>query len=103
MDLLQKKAYDFALRIVRLSEYLQNEKKEFILSKKVLDSGTNIGLLIEEGKQGDSRPEFIQRIRSRTKKHSEQTFFCACCVTQRRSLNDTQAQFSKTVKNFRRC
>jgi four helix bundle protein len=61
MDLLQKKAYDFALRIVRLSEYLQNEKKEFILSKKVLDSGTNIGLLIEEGKQGDSRPEFIQK------------------------------------------
>lgn len=61
MDLLQKKAYDFALRIVRLSEYLQNEKKEFILSKKVLDSGTNIGLLIEEGKQGDNRPDFIQK------------------------------------------
>jgi four helix bundle protein len=61
MDLLQKKAYDFALRIVRLSEYLQNEKKELILSKKVLDSGTNIGLLIEEGKQGDNRPDFIQK------------------------------------------
>jgi four helix bundle protein len=61
MDLLQKKAYDFALRIVRLSEHLQNEKKEFILSKKVLDSGTNIGLLIEEGKQGESRPDFIQK------------------------------------------
>jgi len=61
MDLLQTKAYDFALRIVKLSEYLQNEKKEFILSKKVLDSGTNIGLLIEEGKQGDSRPDFIQK------------------------------------------
>ena len=61
MDLLQKKAYDFALRIVRLSEYLNNEKKEFILSKKILDSGTNIGLLIEEGKQGENRPDFIQK------------------------------------------
>ena len=50
MDILQEKAYAFALRIVRLSEYLNNEKKEFILSKKILDSGTNIGLLIEEGK-----------------------------------------------------
>lgn len=61
MDLLQEKAYKFALRIVSLSEYLNNEKKEFILSKKVLDSGTNIGLLIEEGKQGESKPDFIQK------------------------------------------
>jgi four helix bundle protein len=61
MDLLQKKAYDFALRIVKLSEYLTNEKKEFILSRKLLDSGTNIGLLIEEGKQGENRPDFIQK------------------------------------------
>lgn len=61
MDILQQKAYKFALRIVRLSEFLNNEKKEFILSKKILDSGTNIGLLIEEGKQGENRPDFIQK------------------------------------------
>lgn len=61
MDILQQKAYKFALRIVRLSEFLNNEKKEFILSKKLLDSGTNIGLLIEEGKQGENRPDFIQK------------------------------------------
>ncbi|PYS99269.1 MAG: four helix bundle protein [Acidobacteria bacterium] len=61
MDILQEKAYAFALRIVRLSEYLNNEKKEFILSKKILDSGTNIGLLIEEGKQGENRPDFVQK------------------------------------------
>ena len=61
MDILQEKAYKFALRIVRLSEFLTNEKKEFILSKKILDSGTNIGLLIEEGKQGENKPDFIQK------------------------------------------
>lgn len=61
MDNLQTKAYAFALRIVRLCEYLNNEKKEFIMSKKLLDSGTNIGLLIEEGKQGENRPDFIQK------------------------------------------
>lgn len=61
MDILQEKAYAFALRIVRLSEFLNNEKKEFILSKKVLDSGTNIGLLIEEGKQGENRTDFLQK------------------------------------------
>lgn len=61
MDILQEKAYRFALRIVRLSEYLNNEKKEFILSRKILDSGTNIGLFIEEGKQGENRADFIQK------------------------------------------
>ena len=49
MDILQEKAYKFALRIVKLSEYLNNEKKEFVLSRKVLDAATNIGLKIEEG------------------------------------------------------
>jgi len=61
MDILQEKSYKFALRIVRLSEYLSNEKKEFVLSRKVLDSSTNIGLLIEEGKQGADRQDFIQK------------------------------------------
>ncbi|HKP69571.1 MAG TPA: four helix bundle protein [Pyrinomonadaceae bacterium] len=61
MDILQEKAYAFALRIVKLCEYLNNERKEFVLSKKLLDSGTNIGLFIEEGKQGENRPDFIQK------------------------------------------
>ena len=47
MDILQTKAYAFALRIVALSEYLHREKKEYVLSRKLLDSGTNIALLIE--------------------------------------------------------
>lgn len=60
-DILQEKAYSFALRVVKLSEYLHNEKHEYVLSRKILDSGTNIALLIEEGKQGENRPDFIQK------------------------------------------
>lgn len=60
-DILQEKSYKFALRIVRLSQYLNDEKREFVLSKKILDSGTNIGILIEEGKQGENRPDFLQK------------------------------------------
>jgi four helix bundle protein len=60
-DILQEKSYKFALRIVKLSQYLNDERREFVLSKKILDSGTNIGLLIEEGKQGENRADFIQK------------------------------------------
>jgi TIGR02436 family protein len=60
-ELIRDKAYGFALRIVKLSEYLNNEKREYVLSRKILDSGVNIGLFVEEGRQGDDRPEFIQK------------------------------------------
>ncbi len=60
-DPLREKAFAFALRIVRLAEYLQKEKKEFTLSRKVLDSGVNIGLFIEEARQGEDRAEFRQK------------------------------------------
>jgi len=60
-DVLQEKSFKFALRVVKLSEFLNDEKREFVLSKKILDSGTNIGLLIEEGKQGENRSDFRQK------------------------------------------
>lgn len=81
MDILQEKSYKFALRIVKLSEYLSNEKKEFVLSKKILDSGTNIGLLVEEGKQGENRPDFIQKY-SGCKQGSVQIAFLATAITR---------------------
>lgn len=60
-DPLRDKSYAFALRIMSLCEYLHNEKREFVIARKLLDSAINIGLLIEEGKQGDDRAEFIQK------------------------------------------
>ncbi len=61
-SILLQKSYAFALRIVRLSEYLTRENKEFVLSKKVLDSGTAIAALVEEARQGEDRTEFGQRL-----------------------------------------
>jgi four helix bundle protein len=60
-DPLRDKSFLFALRIVKLSEYLQNEKREFTVSKKTLDSGVNIGLFIEEARQGEDRIDFRQK------------------------------------------
>ena len=49
---LKDKSYQFAIRIVKLSHYLQRGKKEFVLSKQVLRSGTSIGALIREAEFG---------------------------------------------------
>lgn len=47
-NLVQLKSYAFAVRVVRACQYLNNEKKEFVLSKQLLRSGTSIGANIEE-------------------------------------------------------
>jgi len=57
-DILREKSYAFALRVISLSEHLHRDKGEYVLSRKVLDSGTNIGLFIEEGRQGSDREDF---------------------------------------------
>ena len=58
---LKDKSYQFAIRIVKLSQYLQRDKKEFVLSKQVLRSGTAVGALIREAEFGQSRADFTSK------------------------------------------
>ena len=58
---LKDKSYQFAIRIVKLSQYLQRDKKEFVLSKQVLRSGTSVGALIREAEFGQSKADFTAK------------------------------------------
>jgi four helix bundle protein len=57
-SILKEKSYDFAIRTVKLNEYLRGEKREFVLSKQLLRSGTAIGALVREAEFGQSRADF---------------------------------------------
>ena len=59
---IQIKSYAFALRIVKLYRYLIEEKKEFVLSKQILRSGTSIGANVEEAIGGQTRADFICKL-----------------------------------------
>lgn len=61
-NVVQSKSYDFALRIVKVYKYLSQEKKEFVLSKQLLRSGTSIGANIEESIGGQSKADFFAKI-----------------------------------------
>lgn len=89
-SILQEKSYKFALRIVNLSEYLNKEKREFVLSRKVLDSGTSIGVLIEEAKQGEDRADFTQKL-SVANKEAFKTHFWIRLLRDGKQINETQA------------
>jgi len=61
-NVVQTKSYDFALRIVKVYKFLTQEKKEFVLSKQLLRSGTSIGANIEESIGGQSRADFFAKM-----------------------------------------
>jgi four helix bundle protein len=59
---VQEKSYAFALRVVKLYKHLTVSKKEFVLSKQVLRSGTSIGANIEEAIGGQSERDFLAKM-----------------------------------------
>lgn len=61
-NVVKDKSYKFALRIIKLYQYLADEKKEFVISKQVLRSGTSIGANIEEANQAQSKSDFIHKL-----------------------------------------
>lgn len=69
------KSYAFAIRIVKLSQYLQAEKKEFLLSKQILRSGTAIGALIREVEFGQSKTDFIHKMSIALKEANETEYW----------------------------
>ena len=61
-NIIQIKSYNFAVRIIKLYQHLSQEKKEFILSKQLLRSGTSIGANVEEAIGGQSRKDFFAKL-----------------------------------------
>lgn len=58
---IYEKCLDFAVRIVKLSRYLQMEKKEYTISKQIGRSGTSIGANLSEAQYGTSRKDFLAK------------------------------------------
>jgi four helix bundle protein len=72
---LKVKSYAFSIRIVRLCQYLNREKKEFILSKQILRSGTAVAALIREAEYGQSRADFINKLSVSLKEANETSYW----------------------------
>ena len=58
-NVIVDKSYRFAVRIVRLCQYLRDEKREYLLSRQLQNSGTSIRANVTEGQYGQSRADFI--------------------------------------------
>ncbi|HEY6401730.1 MAG TPA: hypothetical protein VI479_10000 [Blastocatellia bacterium] len=58
-NVILEKSYTFALRTVRLYKYLTEAKKEYIISKRLLADGTDLGAHVKAAQEADGRSGFI--------------------------------------------
>ncbi len=70
-NVLSDKSVAFAVRIIKLNEHLVNSKKEYVISKQIVRSGTSIGANINEANYGQSRADFISKMHIALKETAE--------------------------------
>ena len=95
---IEKKSFLFSVRVVKLARYLQEEKREYILSKQLIRAGTSIGANIVESQQAQSRADFISKLSIALKEASETNYWL-------RLLNATdylsESEFSSVIADCR--
>jgi four helix bundle protein len=61
-NVIANKSYAFALRMIRLYQFLSEQKKEYVLSKQLLRSGTAIGAMVKESEHAQSKADFLNKM-----------------------------------------
>ncbi len=92
-NIIYEKAYHFAIRIVKAYQYLSLEKKEFVISKQLLRSGTSIGANITEANGAISKADFSNKISIAYKECLETKYWLSL-------LKDTSFIDSKTFESI---
>ena len=95
-NVIAAKSYAFAIRIINLYKFLNTEKKEFVLFKQVLKSGTAIVALVREAEHAQSKADFLNKMNIALKEANETEYWLML-------LKDTgyiqQAEFDSIIKD----
>ncbi len=73
-NIVKNKSFTFALNVIKISRLLQ-QKKEFVLSKQLLRSGTSIGALVREAEHAESKADFIHKMSIAIKEVNETDYW----------------------------
>jgi four helix bundle protein len=61
-NIIKEKSFAFAIRIIKMYNFLKENKKEFILSKQLMRSGTSIGAMVREAINAETAKDFIHKL-----------------------------------------
>ena len=74
-NVIKNKSFGFALRTIKLYQFLVGKKKEFVLSKQLLRSGTAIGAMVKESEHAESKADFIHKLSIGLKEANETDYW----------------------------
>ena len=75
MNAIRDKSFLFAVRVVKLNRFLNNNEREFVLSTQLLRSGTSIGANVEEALQAQSRRDYLNKMNIALKEANESLYW----------------------------
>jgi four helix bundle protein len=89
-NVVKEKSFAFAVRVVNMYRHLTEQRKEFVLSKQVLRSGTSIGANVEEAIGGQSRADFVSKL-SIAYKEARETSYWLRLLRETKYLDENEA------------
>ena len=72
---MREKSFRFAIRVVNLYKYLCDDKREYVLSKQLLRSGTSVGAMVYESEHAESKPDFVHKLAIAQKEINETIYW----------------------------
>ena len=97
-NVIETKSFDFAVRMVNLYKHLTEEKKEYVLSKQLLRSGTSIGANVTEAQKGQSKADFNTKMNIALKESNESEYWIRLLY---RTDYLTQEEFNSMEKDIK--
>jgi len=74
-NVVKSKSFNFAIRVIRLYQFLVSEKKEYVISKQLLRSGTSVGAMIRESEHAESKSDFKHKLSIAQKEINESIYW----------------------------
>ncbi|MBU3658490.1 MAG: four helix bundle protein [Flavobacteriales bacterium] len=101
-NIIKSKSFAFALNIVKLYQYLTDSKKEYILSKQLLRSGTAIGAIVREAEHAESKADFIHKLSIGLKEANETEYWLDLLQQSGYLDEDSFESFKAEIKDLLR-
>lgn len=88
-NIIKEKSFKYAVRIVSLFKILTNERKEYIMSKQLLRSGTSVGANVREAQNAESKADFIHKL-GISQKEADETLYWLELLKETKYLNSEE-------------
>ncbi len=96
---IEERSFDFAVRIVRLKDYLFEHKKEYEIGRQILRSGTSIGANVAEAQQAQSQADFLTKMNIALKECTETKYWLRLLkATDKLTEHEVQYIFDECVE-----